>query len=244
VAPHVPHTINGPSRASQTRLTTLYWRGPMLPVQDVSPSRRSPYAVVTLIVALATSTIVLRLGVTDDVVMLASQWSFVPERPQLWAPFSTLALVAGLPAVLAHGAALWIFGDNVEDRLGAFRLLALSVLGAVTLPAASLLMPDAFGRLTGPGGVIGAVVGAHLSLFPRMRILVIVPTGRCLDAAEVPSGIIAAIWLLLQGFRWPGTPAIGDLFWSPLAGLAVGAIAVHALKRRDRMHADWWCPTG
>jgi membrane associated rhomboid family serine protease len=124
---------------------------------------------------------------------------------------------------------LWIFGDNVEDRMGhvrylVFYLIAGAAAAIVQMQAGSApLIP-----LVGASGAIAGVMGAYLFLYPHSRIHVLIFLIFFVDVVEVPAVIFLGIWFLLQILggvgQVAGSPG-GVAFWAHVGGFLTGAAA-------------------
>lgn len=180
----------------------------------------------------------------------------VPTRTR---PAATRLLVAGMAAALLSPAvrqswfpwcvtmaAFWLFGRTVEDRCGHGRFAALVSGGAAAAAAASW----GLGALPGPGpvssGAAAGVLAAYFLLFPRSRMLTLIPVVVGIEVTDVPAWVVAAMWGLVQAAdiwsraAWSGSahalPAAGAI----AAGAATGALARFLLTRPERMRVDWW----
>jgi membrane associated rhomboid family serine protease len=180
----------------------------------------------------------------------------VPTRTR---PVATWLLVAGMTAAFAWPpvrrgwlpwcatmAAFWLFGRTVEDRFGRVRFAVLVIGGATAAAAAAWWL----GGPTGPGpvsaGAAAGVLAAHFLLFPRSKILTLVPVVIGVEVTDVPAWVVAALWALVQAAdvwaraAWSGParamPAAGAI----AAGAAAGAVARVLLARPERMRVDWW----
>lgn len=177
----------------------------------------------------------------------------IPTRTR---PFGTLASMAA--ALLAGGAilqvvsniaALWIFGRTIEDRLGHGRFVAFAAVGALasalTRTATTPLLPLA---PVSVGGAVAAIVAAYFVLYPRSKVLVLVPVGLPPQIVEAPAFVFLAIWFLLQVIGGLGTPAgfaaspIPGLVpsWGHVASLAAGAATIFLFRRPERQRVEWW----
>lgn len=213
----------------------------MLPLQDVLPSRRAPWVTITLVgVGTASLLYQMTLSVPEWRGLFLSV-GLIPARASWWAAVASLLLFAGPVPAVANLWALWIFGDNLEDRLGRWRYLVLVLLsGLVAAGAAVAMDPRSTVPLAGPSGAVAGVIGGHLALIPRSRVLVLIPLWRTLDLIEMPALIVVAFWLFGQGVGQPGVLAATLVI--PLAGFAAGAGAAFILRRPDRMRVEWWSP--
>jgi membrane associated rhomboid family serine protease len=125
--------------------------------------------------------------------------------------------------------------------LGRWRYLFLFLLSGVVAAVGAVAMdPRSTVPLAGPSGAVAGVVGGHLALLPRSRVLVLVPLWRTLDLIEMPALIVVAFWLAGQGLGQPG--ALAATLVMPLVGFTTGAGAAFVLRRSDRMRVEWWSP--
>ncbi|HEX7086705.1 MAG TPA: rhomboid family intramembrane serine protease [Vicinamibacterales bacterium] len=215
----------------------------MIPLRDALPAREPPRMTLTCLAVLAmaytgvwTSPAPLELLATWSVAPAASTW---PEA--LAAPW----LHAGVLPLVAGAAALWLFGEGVEDRLGARRFLLLlvsctacGILGHASAHAASRA------AVAGSGVIAAGIIGAHLRLYPSGRLLAF--AGRIV---EVPAAVVAAGWLLVQALDAGGLLAPAGLVrgWSLpalAASGAAGALLATALDRPERRGVEWFYREG
>ena len=94
---------------------------------------------------------------------------------------------------------LWIFGDNVEDRMGHGRFLTFYLLcGAAAALAQTIVIPDSVVPMVGASGAIAGVMGAYFVLYPKSRIVTLVPIFFFIHIMEVPAIFFLGIWFLMQ----------------------------------------------
>lgn len=145
-------------------------------------------------------------------------------------PGATLALIAlnalafaveHPVAVAANMLALWLFGGTVEDRMGRGRFVLFYVLCGVA------------GAAT-PGAAAGGVIGAYFVLYPRSRVLTLIPIPFLLRIIEVPAFAFAAGWVMVQAL------VSGSGVWRHAAGVAAGIGTVWLFRRRERLRVEWW----
>ena len=216
---------------------------PMIPVRTVIPSRTVPAAALTLI------------GVSAAA-FLWVRWSdgAIPSED----PFAARAAApaALLVALYTHGdwprlaldlLCLWLFGENVEDRTGHARFAALYLLCGFAAALAPMAIPaESLVRGLAVSGAVGGIIGAHLSLFPQSRIFLLVPAPPWWSA-EVPALAVAAFWTtvhlalgVLPAMAVPGASPWNSGVPGVVAAMALGALAVRACTRRERMRPEWW----
>jgi membrane associated rhomboid family serine protease len=131
---------------------------------------------------------------------------------------------------------LWIFGNNVEDRLGYVVYPLFYVMGG--LAAAGLqLLADANSTIPslGASGAIGAILGAYLVLFPRARVLTLI-IFFFITWIELPASIVLGVWFVLQLFSGLGQfgseVSGGVAYWAHVGGFAFGALIAWVFYRR------------
>ena len=172
-------------------------------------------------------------------------YSFVPAR--LWSgqvPFSAslftilvaMFLHAGWLHIIGNMLFLYIFGDNVEDRLGHFRYLVFYLLCGV---AASLchafFNPDSRLPSLGASGAISGVLAAYLFLYPRARILTLVPFF-FFFSVQIPAFFFIFYWFAIQFFSGAlslqaSTPTTGGTaYFAHIGGFAAGVVLLFAMK--------------
>ena len=217
----------------------------MLPLRDVIPSRTTPWVTIALI---GLNAIVfvreLTLGATK-IDQFIFRYGLTPSHLTWATALTSMFLHDGWLHIGANLISLWLFGDNVEDRMGHGRFLVFYLLaGLVANLAQTLAVPDSPIPLVGASGAIAGVMGAYLVLFPSSRILVLIILFVFVDVVEVPAVFFLAFWFVLQllsGIRqlahMPGT-SIG--LWAHAAGFFTGVLGVWVFKRPERQRVEWW----
>ncbi len=220
----------------------------MIPLRDIIPSRTTPYVTVFLIAL--------------NVVVFAHEWMLGPAlQPFLfryglvaaefsWATvFTSMFLHGGLLHAAGNMLYLWIFGDNVEDRVGHGRFLAFYLAcGAAAALAQTWVHPGATVPMVGASGAVAGVMGAYFVLYPKSRIVTLLPIFVFIQIIEVPAIVFLGVWFLMQFVNGLGSAALtpagqatgGIAFWAHVAGFAAGAAGIFALRRPERDRVEWW----
>ena len=162
-------------------------------------------------------------------------------RPEQWLRlFSALFLHADWAHLLGNLVFLLIFGLPAERVMGAWRLLALFLLGGAFANLFTVLAIGAPDRLViGASGAVSALIGAYLALFPQARLGVVVPLGLFLEFVRAPASLLIGVWAVLRVvFAYIG-PAYGAVAWAAhAAGFAFGVLFAmfsrQAIARRLR----------
>jgi membrane associated rhomboid family serine protease len=161
--------------------------------------------------------------------------------------FTSLFLHGGWFHLISNMWALYIFGDNVEDRMGHLRYLLFYLLcGAVAGLAHIYSGPTSTIPTVGASGAISAVLGAYLILFPRARVLTLAPWFFFFSVIEIPAVLYLGFWFVSQLFNGLFSLAVADAiccyggvaWWAHVGGFAAGVLLVKLFERR-RSYARW-----
>jgi membrane associated rhomboid family serine protease len=161
---------------------------------------------------------------------------------------SAMFLHGGWLHLLGNMLFLYVFGNNVEDRLGRIRyLLFYLVCGFIATYAFALAQPSSQEPLVGASGAIAGVLGAYLVLFPRARVVSLVPF-LLFFPARLPAWVVLGSWFLLQWLYASGTgvsDAGGVAYLAHVAGFIAGIILVLLLgggRSRPAAQRQQWPP--
>lgn len=225
----------------------------MIPIRDYNPTRRFPWVSVAFIVLNILAFVYDRLSGHYQPVVVETARGLIRTREFVGGLTAHYALVpAALTTVPAfvwptvftsmflHGnwlhigsnmLYLWIFGNNVEDVLGRFRfVLFYFACGAVAAFAQIASAPQAEIPMVGASGAVAGVMGAYLLLFPRARILTLVPILFFFTFLEVPAFLIIGWWVLIQflNANWLGGGELrgGVAYFAHIGGFVAGVILV------------------
>ena len=213
----------------------------MFPISDVIPSRTRPVVTMALI-ALNTAVFLYQFTLSDDDLQrVVYAIGVVPGAFSIPDLVTSLFLHADLVHFLGNMVFLWIFGDNVEDRLGHGRyILFYLTAGSVAAMAQVVADPLAGSPIIGASGAIAAIMGAYFVLYPQSRVLTAVFLVIFLDVIEIPAVFFLGVWFLLQLVHASMTPADDIAFWAHAGGFVVGLVAGGWLRYRDRTLRDYW----
>jgi membrane associated rhomboid family serine protease len=220
----------------------------VIPLRDVIPSRTTPYVTITLIVI---NVLVFAYQFTLDKPLLEEfilYFGLIPAAFSWVAVLTSMFVHGGILHVGGNMLYLWIFGDNVEDRMGHGRFLVFYLLcGTAAALAQTAVRPDSTIAMVGASGAIAGVMGAYFVLYPRSRIVTLVPLFVFMQVMEVPAILFLGVWFLLQFVSGVGSiaataaePAGGIAFWAHIAGFVAGISGVLVFRRPERQRVEWW----
>ena len=227
----------------------------MIPLRDSVRSRRRPL-IVYAIVGLNTLVFWHELSLGEQVawffyehgLIARNFWRAGPFLERLIPVVTSMFIHAGWVHFIGNMLFLWVFGDNVEDRVGRGRFVAFYLLcGAAAALAQLVAVPASTLPMVGASGAIAGVLGAYLRLFPRARILSVVPVFIFLQVIELPAVVFLVYWFLLQ--LASGTLALvsgginvgGPAFWAHIGGFVAGfaLCSTFAPRRRPEVFPPW-----
>jgi membrane associated rhomboid family serine protease len=223
----------------------------MIPLRDVIPSRTRPGVTISLI-GLNVFIYLVQLTLTDrgrDLVLLT--FGLIPAQFSILTAFTAMFIHAGIAHLGGNMLFLWIFGDNVEDRLGHGRFLVFYLLcGFGATVAQTALNPDSIAPMVGASGAIAGVMGAYLVLYPRSRVLMLFPFPPILF--ELPAVFFLAFWFIVQFLNGVNQLPIfqrnqisgGVAFWAHVIGFVAGVALVLVFRRPERTRVEWWDTIG
>lgn len=215
----------------------------MIPLYDTIHSRRFP--LVNWILILANAAVFwfeLRIG-QAALQNFISTWGLVPAHflsaPQeAWLTiFTSMFLHGGWFHLLSNMWVLYIFGDNIEDRLGPAPYLLFYLLsGAAAALLQIFITQDSSAPMIGASGAIAGVLGAYLISYPGARIASLVPILFIFTIVDVPAVIFLIFWFVSQLysglFAIQGGSASGIAWWAHVGGFIFGLIMVSFFRRR------------
>jgi membrane associated rhomboid family serine protease len=222
----------------------------MIPLRDLNPRHSFPAVTVLLIAANVVVFFHQAAVPADTLQQIFLTWGMVPARlelaladpqvslgPALATLFTSMFLHGSFWHILGNMWFLWVFGDNVEDRLGHGRYLAFYL--ACGLGAGLAHAGVEWGSTVpavGASGAISGVLGAYLVLFPRARVVTLVPLVIFFFMARIPAVVLLGWWFLLQLLS--GVAELGSLagagvaWWAHIGGFVLGVVLVPLLRRR------------
>lgn len=179
-------------------------------------------------------------------------WGMVPNRlwqaaAGPWGPAPAHVYLTLVTAQFIHGGwvhilgnmvFLWVFGDNIEDRMGHLRYLFFYLLvGALGNLLFAFVNPGGLAPAIGASGAIAGVLGAYLWSYPRARVLTVIFIFIFFTVIEIPAVILLLYWFALQvvnGLASLGGAerAAGVAWWAHIGGFLAGMLLVPLLARR------------
>ncbi len=225
----------------------------MLPIKDENPSYRRPWVNYTLItinilvffyelsLGRELNRFIFRYGVIPVEIIHGRGWLTI---------FTSMFLHGGWMHIFGNMLYLWIFGDNVEDSIGHFKYLIFYLISGVAAALTQVLVnPTSHIPLIGASGAISGVLGAYFVLYPRARVLTLIPDpftlGLFLRIVRIPAFFVLGFWFIIQFmYGLASLPYMGRTggvaFFAHIGGFVFGMIAIKFFNPRKHYHYWYW----
>lgn len=218
----------------------------MIPLKDTIPSREKPFVTLLIIsinVLIFVFQTTLPTALVDDFIQI---FGFVPHRltyalqhDLMWgiiisffSIFTSMFLHGSWMHLIGNMWSLWLFGDNVEDRMGHFKFFIFYILSGFFAAITHYIFNFNSPIVTvGASGAIAGVMGAYFVMFPLSRIITLIPVFWLPFFIEIPAVIFIGFWFISQvshGILTLFGPvyAFGIAWWAHIGGFLFGALTV------------------
>lgn len=214
----------------------------MIPLRDTNRSAHFPVMNWLLIIANAL-VFFYELGLSqNDLIRFTNDFALVPARlndtPMHYAItiMTSMFMHAGWFHILSNLWVLFIFGDNVEDRMGPIAyLIFYLVSGTAAALLQTFIFPGSSVPVIGASGAIAGVLGAYMFSFPNARVVTLIPIFFFISLIEVPALIFIGFWFVTQlfsGLASIGIESGGVAWWAHIGGFVVGLVISPLFLRR------------
>lgn len=217
----------------------------MIPLKDDNPTSTYPYVTIGLI-TINILVFVYEISIGSNLVPFLNRYGAKPlfvlrmTSPYGYpSPFETvftsMFLHGGLLHIAGNMLYLWIFGNNIEDSTGHFRFIIFYLLsGIIAVYTFSLVNPVSTTPMVGASGAVSGVLGAYLILFPRAKVLTLVPFGFYMQIIKVPAILVLGLWILVQIISGSvsGSAGGGVAWFAHIGGFVAGMILIGLFKKR------------
>jgi membrane associated rhomboid family serine protease len=223
----------------------------MIPIRDHNPSGRLPF--VTYILIGINVWVFFQMFTQSEAGLMTfiNQFALFPnlviQGQQLHTLITSIFLHGGIGHILGNMLFLYIFGDNLEDRLGHIKFLVWYLFCGVAASALQIFVdPTSSIPNVGASGAIAGVMGGYLVLFPREKIDTLIPLGFFLHRATVPAYFMLFYWFVIQLFSGFGSIALVDetvggvAYFAHIGGFLAGFLTIIPFKHYLRSHRAGW----
>lgn len=205
----------------------------MIPLKDENPRTSFPYVTVGLIV-LNIFVFLYQFFTGQRGQMFTYKFALIPydvfHEPDLRVYFtfvSSMFLHGSLWHLLGNMLFLWVFGDNIEDVLGKIKYVIFYVVCGVL---AGLIHALAFSNsqtmTLGASGAISGILGAYMLLFPRVKVLTLIPIFFIIRFIWLPASFFLGIWFIYQLLYAVSPSSHGIAFLAHIGGFLTGLVLI------------------
>lgn len=223
----------------------------MIPLKDDNPARTFPIVTI-LIIAInifvffytvsleeaARNNLVNLYGATPYELMHGIGFKKGFYLPIVVTIITSMFLHGGLFHLISNMLYLWIFGNNVEDSMGHLRFIFFYLIcGALAVFAHAVISHESMLPMIGASGAISGVLGAYLILFPRAKVLTLLPLGFYIQIVKVPALFVLGFWIVVQvvnGALSIGGSGGGVAWFAHIGGFLVGILLIGFFRRKER----------
>ena len=225
----------------------------MIPLRDTTPSHSFP-AITVLLIAInvlaflyelslgrALDVFIMQYGAVPLRFILAGQMEQVSTFERFLPLFTSMFLHGGWLHLGGNMLYLWIFGDNIEERLGRIRfLLFYLACGLAAALTQIYINPTSKIPMVGASGAVAGVLGGYLLLFPHAHVLALIPILFFFQVVELPAVLFLGFWFLMQFLN--GAVSItaanyatgGVAWWAHIGGFVSGMALGYVFPKRKR----------
>jgi membrane associated rhomboid family serine protease len=210
----------------------------VIPLRDLNPTRTTP-VVTYAIIAVNVLVYLFQVSLTPYAEKLfVMHYGLVPAllgQEHHWiTPFTSMFVHGGFWHLALNMWSLFIFGDNIEDRLGKSRYIAFYLASGIGAAAAQVFVgPGSMIPMVGASGAIAGVLAAYVRLFPQARIVTLIPLLIFFFVREIPAVFFIVFWFLMQLLGGIGSlGAAGDggvAVFAHIGGFIAGLWLIRAL---------------
>ncbi len=218
----------------------------MIPIRDINPSRTFPIVNIAIIAicsvvwlyewSLSQKVLLTYYGKVNAFDLFIKQFGLVPSEV-LSKPYTLLThmfMHGGWLHIVGNMWFLWVFGDNIEDRIGKFRYVIFYITTGLAAAFSQIAISLTFGGgdvpMVGASGAVSGVLGAYMKLFPHAKVLALVPVFFFMTFMEIPAVVFIGLWFLIQIVNGvvsiPVVGLGGVAWWAHVGGFVAGYLLI------------------
>ncbi len=212
----------------------------MIPYKDDNPTHRLPYVTIGIIIS---NILIFLLEIISPPGMEKTVYAYgaVPQYILTFEKFQPIhPALTVFTAMFMHGGVfhlggnmlyLWIFGNNIEDKLGHLRFIIFYIFCGITAAYShALIDPHSLTPMIGASGAISGILGAYLLLFPRAGVYTLIFLGFFVQIVKIPALIVIGFWAIVQfinGLVSTGLVKQGGVAWfAHIGGFLTGLLTI------------------
>lgn len=227
----------------------------MIPIRDQNPTYRIPYVTYTLIAINVIVFVLFQFPILSGLsqgnegpwLQFADQWTIIPAQlvnsplSEFFTVFSAMFLHGGFMHLGSNMLYLWIFGDNIEDKMGHIPYLFFYLACGIFATLAQVMYdPSSTIPNVGASGAIAGVLGGYFLLFPMINVVTMVPI-LLFRMIQLPAIAVLGLWFAMQ--LLPGIQQIGAnnsgggvAFWAHIGGFVAGVLLIRIMGNTPQLN--------
>lgn len=212
----------------------------MIPYKDDNPTRTFPFVTIAIIVA-NVAVFIFQILSEEGGRDITYSFGAIPFNmlhhqsnqpvPAMLTVFTSMFMHGGILHIAGNMLYFWIFGNNIEDRVGHLKFIFFYLFcGVVAAFSNAIMAPDSKVPMIGASGAISGILGAYALLFPSARVHTIVFLGFFITVIRVPALIVIGFWAIIQlvsGLLSEGVLNQGGVAWfAHIGGFIAGLVTI------------------
>ncbi len=222
----------------------------MIPFKDDNPTSRFPLITIALI-TINTAVFIFQTLYPGSFKHSVFAYGAIPHNlltfntvqpiHPLMTVFTSMFMHGGLLHLASNMLYLWIFGNNIEDKLGYVKFVLFYILcGIGAAYSHSLSDPSSMAPMIGASGAVAGVLGAYLILYPQARVHTLIFLGFFIQIVKLPSFIVIGFWIIIQfinGIVSKGVASQGGIAWfAHIGGFVIGIVLIIVMSGSRKKH--------
>jgi len=218
----------------------------VIPFKDDNPTRRFPFLTIALIFA-NTLIFLFQIFYPGDSRNIVYSYGAIPSfllsfrEVQPIHPFATIFTSMFMHGNLLHIGTnmlfLWIFGNNIEDKLGYVKFIIFYLMCGITAAYShALTSPGSMTPMIGASGAVSGILGAYILLFPRARVHTLIFLGFFIQVVRLPAVLVIGFWIVIQfinGMISQGSATQGGVAWfAHIGGFVIGILTIKIFLKK------------
>ena len=219
----------------------------MIPLKDDNPTIHFPFITISLI-SLNIIIFILQFTYPGGIGKLAFSYGAIPaailtmESVQPIHPaltvFTSMFMHGGLFHIAGNMLYLWIFGNNIEDKLGPIRFIIFYLFcGIIAAYSHAITEPSSNIPMIGASGAVSGILGAYVLLFPKAKVHTLIFLGFFIQVVRIPALFVIGFWAIIQLINVIIIGTAGVAWFAHIGGFLIGILAIKLfLKIRRRYY--------
>ena len=222
----------------------------MIPFKDDNPTSRTPILTIAFI-TLNVAVFIIQTLYPESLRHAAYNYGAIPHylltlntvQPihPVMTIFTSMFMHGGLLHLISNMLYLWIFGNNIEDKLGYVKFILFYMLcGIGAAYSHALATPSSMVPMIGASGAVAGILGAYLILYPQAKVHTLIFLGFFIQVVRLPAVVVIGFWIIIQfinGIVSSSAASQGGVAWfAHIGGFVLGIVLITLMTGKQRKH--------